>query len=111
MYAIYCIGKTISLRYNVAKWYFWTAYLLAVPVIAAPAVFYGSLFMDNVKHDNFAIIAWLMINTWAIWFIWGFKESMRLYNKMPSYLSISPSILSWVLAALAIYGGIYLVSY
>lgn len=111
MYAIYCIGKTISHRYNVAKWYFWTVYLLAVPVIATPAVFFVSLFMDHVKHDNYAIIAWIMINTWAIWFIWGFKKSMKLYNKMPCYLSILPSILSWVLAILAICGGLYLVNH
>lgn len=108
---IYFFGKRLCKKYTVAKWYFWTTYIFATPIIAAPIVLFGSLFMDKVKHDNLVPIAWLLINTYAIWFILGFIGSMKLYGKAPSYISICPSILSWIFALAAVFGGIELVNY
>ena len=107
---IYRFGKNLSKKHPVARWYFWTAYLFAVPIIAAPAVLFGSCFMDHVKHENMVPAAFLLINTYAIWFISGFAGSLKLYGKIPEYIAILPSVFSWVLAVGAIWGGIYLVS-
>ena len=108
---IYFFGKRFSKKYIAAKWYFWTTFIFATPIIAAPLVFFVSLFMDKVKHDNLVPIAWLLINTYALWFILGFVGSMKLYGKAPSYISILPSIFSWIFAAAAVFGGIELVNY
>ncbi len=108
---IYFLGKRISKKYKVVKWYFWTAFLFAAPIIATPLVFFGSLFMDHVKHDNLVPIAWGLINTYSMWFLLGFIGSMKLYGKTPKYLSILPSILSWTFAVGAIALGFYLVNY
>lgn len=108
---IYFFGKRLLKKYKVAKWYFWATYIFASPIIATPLIFFGSLFMDKVKHDNLVPIAWLLINSYFIWFILGFIGSMKLYGKVPTYISILPSILSWIFAFVAVFGGIELVNY
>jgi len=69
---IYIFGKHFLKKHNVAKWFFVAAFLFAIPIIAAPIVFYGSLFMDRVKHPDLASIAWIIVNSYSIWFILGF---------------------------------------
>lgn len=108
---LYFFGRKMLKKQEVAKWYFWVAYLFAVPIIAAPVVLFGSLFMDRVRHDDLVPIAWLMINSYALWFVLGFSGSMKLYDKVPRHFAILPSVLSWLFAAAAVLGGIYLVNY
>ena len=108
---IYFCGKGLSKKYNVAKWYFWSTFIFALPIIGAPLVFFGSLFMDHVKHDDLVHIAWLIINSYSIWFILGFIISIKLYRTIPPYFSILPSVCSWIMAILSIWGGVYLVNY
>lgn len=111
IFASYSVGRHVLKKYGVPGWYFWVAWFFALPVIAAPVLLFMSLFMDHVKHQNLAPIAWGLINTWAVWFVLGFWGSMKLYGKMPAYISILPSVLSWIFAVAAVYVGVYLVSY
>lgn len=108
---IYFCGKQLSKKYNVARWYFWSTYILTLPIIGAPLVLFASLFMDHVKHDDLVPIAWLIINSYSLWFILGFIISIKLYSKIPPYFSILPSVCSWIMAGLSIWGGLYLVNY
>ncbi len=108
---IYFFGKHFLKKHNVAKSFFVAAFLFAIPIIAAPLVFYGSLFMDRVKHPELASIAWILVNSYSIWLILGFIGSLKLYGKAPSYISILPSIFSWIFAVAAVFGGLELVNY
>ena len=52
----YFFCKKMQRKYQVPNWYFWTAYIFVVPVIAAPLILFASCFIDNPKN---AVNWWL----------------------------------------------------
>ncbi|MGM9804536.1 MAG: hypothetical protein ACI308_10220 [Muribaculaceae bacterium] len=95
----YFFGKILQKNYHVPGWYFWSAYIFAVPVIVAPLVLFLSCFIDNPKNDDNAFWAFLLFNTYSFWLIGGFMSSIKLYRRYPHFLSLFPSVMSWLCVA------------
>lgn len=106
----FLIGKELRKKYQVPDWYFWIAYIFVVPVIAAPLILFGSCFIDNPKNDVLAIVAYLLINSYAFWLIGGFYLSIFLYKEFSCVFSLTPSFLSWLFAAVALIAGYFLIA-
>lgn len=101
-------GLILRKKFNVATWYFWTAYTFISPILASPLVYFASLFLDHVKNDAMIPIALALLYSYPFWFIMGFICSMKLYGKVPSYIAILPAALAWTIAFGAIWLGSFL---
>lgn len=106
----YFFGKKLRVKYQIPNWYFWTAYIFAVPVIAAPLILFASCFIDNPKNADTAFLAFILFNTYAFWFIGGYYLSIKLYCKHPHFLSLLPSLMSWFCAAGALLLGFSIIN-
>lgn len=104
----YFFGKSQRKRYNIPSRHFWTAFIFLTPVIVAPIVFFVSLFMDHVNRPEYTTLAFILINTYAFWLIAGYVLSLKLLVKSPNYTSLLPSLLSWICAFGALWGGLAL---
>lgn len=92
----YLGGTRLRKKYHIPSCYFWTAFAFVIPIIAAPIVFFLSLFNDHPKNPENETYVFLLVNTYAFWLIAGFFMSLRLYCKYRSFYSLLPSLLSWL---------------
>lgn len=47
----FILGKKLRKKYPVPNWYFWTAYIFVILIIATPLVLFLSCFIDNPKNE------------------------------------------------------------
>lgn len=105
-------GNTLRRKYQIPRWYYWTANVFLLPVIAAPLVYFACGFIDNPKSDS---VEWTIIlfNTYAFWLIGGYFLSLLLYRRHSRHSrpsSLLPSPLSWLCAIASIALGIAIIS-
>ncbi len=105
-----CIfGNILRRKYQIPHWYYWTANVFLLPVIAAPLVYFACGFIDNPKSNH---VEWTIIlfNTYAFWLIGGYFLSLLLYRRHPRITSLLPSPLSWLCAIAALALGLAIIS-
>ena len=92
------VDKNLPLWLRVLSWAFLS------PVLLAPLVFYGSIFLfDNPPSELEALGIFFLINSYSLWLIGVVKLSGALYRRYhKAYISILPHILFTLIISLLI---------
>ena len=92
------VDKNLPLWLRVLSWAFLS------PVLLAPLVFYGSIFLfDNPPSELEALGIFFLINSYSLWLIGVVKLSGALYRRYhKAYISILPHVLFTLIISLLI---------
>lgn len=96
VFIMFQMGERFRIENEIPIGYFLTTCFFLLPIILAPFTFMSGLMMNTSSEIIYLTIAFGTPAVWILFLAAGYVYSLKGYLRKASYISIWPSILSWI---------------